>query len=397
MSTKYTAPRPSATAGQQAPAPVLVGFAGPARQPRLTVLVRIFMVLPHLVVLAFMGIAAEVVAIIGWFGALFTGRLPGFAADFLTGYLRWHTRVTGYAILLTDVYPPFSLEDADYPIRVDVAPGPLNRLAVLFRLFLMIPALIVQALLGYGAFTIVQLVSWLIMLITGEMPAELYQALAAVVRFQARTLGFGLMLTAAYPAGLFGDPEAAWSPARRSRGDVSQVGYGAEDGRAPSWRLVLSGAARKLVGGFLALGVLSAVTFGVVYGVVLNNSAASINAENRLQADIAPVHDVINNYSTNLTACNGKLPCVASLDQKVAATLTTFAANLRAIPMPSGSARTGAAHLAASATSTANLFAKLGRATSPTQYIKIAKAANLNQSVEELNQEYLLLGGILAR
>jgi hypothetical protein len=393
MSTRYTAPRPSATAGQQAPAPVLVGFAGPARQSRLTVLVRIFMVLPHLVVLAFLGIAAEVVAIIGWFGALFTGRLPVFAADFLTGYLRWHTRVTGYAILLTDVYPPFSLEDADYPIRVDVTPGPLNRLAVLFRLFLMIPASIVQALLGYGAYTIVQFVSWLIMLITGEMPAELYQALAAVVRFQARTLGFGLMLTSAYPGGLFGDPEAPWSSTRRSRGDVPQFGYGAEDGR----RLVLSGGARKLVGGFLVLGVLSAVTFGVVEGVVLNNTAASVNAENQLQADITPVHNVINNYSTNLHACNGKLACVASLDQKVAATLNTFAAKLRTIPMPSDAARTGAAHLAASATSTANLFAKLGRQTSASQYIKIAKSANLEQSVEELNQEYLFLGGMLAR
>jgi Domain of unknown function (DUF4389) len=391
MSTKYTAPRASATAGQQALAPVLVGFAGPARQSRLTVLVRIFMVLPHLVVLAFLGIAAEVIVIIGWFGALFTGRLPEFAADFLTGYLRWHTRVTGYAILLTDVYPPFSLGDADYPIRVDVAPGPLNRLAVLFRLFLMIPVSIVQALLGYGAYTVVQFVSWLIMLITGEMPAELHQALAAVVRFQARTLGFGLMLTSAYPGGLFGDPEAPWSPTRRSRRDASRSGYGAEDGR-----LVLSGGARKLVGGFLVLGVLSAVTFGIVEGVVLNNRTASINAENRLQADIAPVHNVINNYSTNLTACKGALACVESLDQKVAASLNTFAAKLRTIPMPSAAARTGATHLAATATSTANLFSKLGAATSPTQYIKMAKAANLNQSVEELNQEYLLLGGMLA-
>jgi hypothetical protein len=394
MSTYYTAPRPSATAGQQAPAPVLVGFAGPARQSRLTVLVRIFMVLPHLFVLAFLGIAAEVVAIIGWFGALFTGRLPVFAADFLAGYLRWHTRVTGYAILLTDVYPPFSLEDADYPIRVAVAPGPLNRLAVLFRLFLMIPASIIQALVGYGAFTIVQLVSWVIMLITGEMPTPLYEALAAVVRFQARTLGYGLMLTSEYPSALFGDPQAAWSPTRASRGDVTQF----EDGRGPSsWRLILSSGARKLVGGFIVLGVLSAVTVGVVDAVVLNNTTTSINAENRLQADMIPVRNVINNYSANLKACKGALACVASLDQKVAVSLNTFAANLRTIPMPSDAARTGATHLAASATSTASIFARLGKATSPSQYIKMAKASSLEQSVEEFNQEYLLLGGMLAR
>src|SRR5207302_882634 len=177
-------------------------FAGPAPQSRLTVLFRIFMALPHLVVLVLLGIAAYVVAIIGWFGALFTGRLPVFAADFLLGYLRWQTRASAYMVLLTDVYPPFSLEDADYPVRVAAMPGRLNRLAVLFRLFLLIPCWIVQSIVSDGAFTIFQVVSWLIVLIKGQMPAALYQALAAALRYGARTLGFAFMLTSAYPAGL---------------------------------------------------------------------------------------------------------------------------------------------------------------------------------------------------
>ena len=103
------------------------------------------MVIPQLIVLWLLGIAAMVIVIIGWFGALFTGRLPVFAADFLTGYLRWLTRVYAYMFLLTDVYPPFTLDDADYPVRVAVMPGQLNRLAVLFRFFLLIPCWIVQA------------------------------------------------------------------------------------------------------------------------------------------------------------------------------------------------------------------------------------------------------------
>src|SRR5260370_8494511 len=94
-----------AGSGQQMAAPVLVAFAGPAPQSRLTVLVRIFMVIPQLVVLWLLGIAALVVVIIGWFGALFTGRLPVFAADFLTGYLRWVTRVAADLFLLTHVVP----------------------------------------------------------------------------------------------------------------------------------------------------------------------------------------------------------------------------------------------------------------------------------------------------
>src|SRR6266851_5746344 len=131
MSAYYATGGP-ATAAQSTPAPVLLAFADRAPQSRLTVLFRIFMVIPQLVVLWLLGIAAFVIVVIGWFGALFTGRLPVFAADFLTGYLRWLTRVYAYALLLTDVYPPFSLDDADYPVRVAVMPGQLNRLAGLF-------------------------------------------------------------------------------------------------------------------------------------------------------------------------------------------------------------------------------------------------------------------------
>ena len=406
MSAYYTAQRPSAATGQQAPAPVLVGFAGPAPQGRLTVLVRIFMVLPHLVVLALLGVAAEVVAIIGWFGALFTGRLPVFAADFLTGYLRWHTRVTAYTVLLTDVYPPFSLEDADYPAQVAAAPGTLNRLAVLFRVFLLIPCGIVQAIVSYGAFTIMQFVTWLIVLIRGEMPAALHQALAAVVRYQARVLGFGVMLTSAYPAGLFGDPEmpGPWSPAGPSRGYGAQPGYGTDtygapqaDGGPRSWRLVMSGGARALMAAFIGLGVLLGVTAIAVEAAVFSSTATTVTAENQLQADVVPVRDAINNYSASVSACKGNLSCVTKLDRGVAATLSTFAGKLRTIQMPSGQAQTGAASLASTVSQTASLFARLGAATSPTQYINLAKASGLEQSVEKLNQEYLFLGGMLAR
>src|SRR3974390_3173191 len=196
---------PSAATEQEQLAPVLVAFGGPGRQSRVTVLFRLLLAIPHAIVLYALGIAAEVVAIIGWFAALFTGRLPAFAADYLTGYLRWLTRVHGYVTLLTDVYPPFTLEDADYPIRVAVRPGRLNRLPGLFRPFLLIPAVIVQAVVIYGAYTVVLFVTWLIVLISGRMPGALYQAMAAVLRYQTRISGFTFMLTSTYPWGLSGD------------------------------------------------------------------------------------------------------------------------------------------------------------------------------------------------
>jgi uncharacterized protein DUF4389 len=133
------------------PAPVLVSFAGSSPQSRATVLFRIFMAIPQLIVVYLLGVAAYVITFIGWFGALFTGRLPVFAADFLTGYLRWLSRVYAYLYLLTDEYPPFTLADAEYPVRLAVMPGQLNRLAVLFRIFLLIPCQAYGTQPGYGA------------------------------------------------------------------------------------------------------------------------------------------------------------------------------------------------------------------------------------------------------
>jgi hypothetical protein len=43
----------------------------------------------------------------------------------------------------------------------------------LFRFFLLIPCWIVVMVVGYGAFTIVQFVTWLIVLISGRMPDAL--------------------------------------------------------------------------------------------------------------------------------------------------------------------------------------------------------------------------------
>jgi hypothetical protein len=200
-------PRPPGASGT--PGPVLVAIAGPARQRRATVAVRLILAIPHVIALYFLGIAAFVVAVIGWLGALVTGRLPGFAATYLSGYLRWYSRVAAYLLLLTDQYPPFAFEDAPYPVRLAVGAGRLNRLSVLFRLILAIPAAIVSTLLTSGFTTIVVFIAWLTALVAGRLPASLHQAVAAVLRYTLRYYGYLYLLTDTYPAGLFGDEPGA--------------------------------------------------------------------------------------------------------------------------------------------------------------------------------------------
>jgi Domain of unknown function (DUF4389) len=99
-------------------------------------------------------------------------------------------------------------------VRIALRPGRLNRLAVFFRVILAIPAAVVAMLLLWGACTIVLFVTWVIVLVAGRMPETLYAALAAVLRYQARYSGYILLLTSAYPSGLFGDrpdPAEPWS------------------------------------------------------------------------------------------------------------------------------------------------------------------------------------------
>jgi hypothetical protein len=77
---------------------------------RLTAFFRIIMVIPQLIVLAFLTFAATIVTIIAWFVVLFTGTWPTGLRDFVVGVMRWSLRVNSYFLLLTDVYPPFALD-----------------------------------------------------------------------------------------------------------------------------------------------------------------------------------------------------------------------------------------------------------------------------------------------
>ncbi|WP_423065316.1 DUF4389 domain-containing protein [Devosia sp. CN2-171] len=85
-------------------------FPDAAQLNRWLPLVKWLLAIPHYIVLAFLSIAVLVVTIIAWFAILFTGSYPRGLFDFTVGVGRWWSRVWAYAFLLvTDVYPPFSL------------------------------------------------------------------------------------------------------------------------------------------------------------------------------------------------------------------------------------------------------------------------------------------------
>jgi Domain of unknown function (DUF4389) len=418
---------------------VLVAFVGPAPQRRLTVFFRLIMVIPQFIVLYALNIAAEVVLVISWFAALFTGRVPAGLADFLAGYLRWYSRVAAYVWLLTDTYPPFALgEEEGYPIRVSLTPGRLNRLAVLFRLFLAIPALIVAAVAGWGI-AAAALVIWLIVLIAGRMPDTLYQALAAILRYLIRLQGYWLLLSATYPGGLFGDrpgaglpaaepatpgavtPGAAWtSPAAPpqygepgpaqpdvtqqdvTQQDVTLPGYGQPPagGAAPGvlvpdaagWRLVLSSGARKLVGFFLALGVVAIAAYTVVMIVVVGSAGSRVNAVNQVSQAHTTLVSTVNALQTATAACQSNVSCVTRQDGKAADAFLAFNSTLGSTAMPDSASTAASQKLQQDTARIAADFRSLSQATSASQYQQTLASSGLQQALTQFDTDYQQLG-----
>ncbi|MGW0732106.1 DUF4389 domain-containing protein [Streptomyces sp. NPDC002851] len=183
--------------------PVL-DIPAPGPQRRWTVLLRWLLLVPQFVVVFFLSIAAFFVTIAGWFAALFLGRLPDGIFDFLGSVLVYRTRVNASMMLLVDRYPPFAFTAPDHPVRIELQATPLNRLAVLFRLILMIPAAIINNLVQAGWLAICW-IFWLIALVLGRLPGPVYASSAAVARFGMRFMAYTTMLTPAYPKRLFGD------------------------------------------------------------------------------------------------------------------------------------------------------------------------------------------------
>ena len=80
------------------------------KMSRLTTFFRLLMAIPQFIVLYFLMIAAGVVVFIAWWAILFTGKYPKGMYDFSVGIQRWSTRVSSYVYLLTDKYPPYSMD-----------------------------------------------------------------------------------------------------------------------------------------------------------------------------------------------------------------------------------------------------------------------------------------------
>ena len=188
-------------------------------------LVKMFLAIPHYVVLAFLWVAFLITTVIAGFAILFTGRYPRSLFVFNVGVLRWNWRVGFYvyAALGTDRYPPFTLARTDYPADFDIAyPEHLSRGLVLAKWLLAIPHLIIVILIagdlllypwttstgwstgfqlagGYSVLNLLVVIAGFFLLITGQYPHALFDLLIGINRWLYRVLTYVALMRDEYP------------------------------------------------------------------------------------------------------------------------------------------------------------------------------------------------------
>jgi len=187
-------------------------------------LIKWFLAIPHYIVLMFLWAGFAVLTVFAWIAILFTGRYPKRFFDFNVGVLRWTWRVGFYAYsaLGTDRYPPFTLQDVDYPARFNVAyPQRLSRGLALVKWWLLaIPHYLIvgaftsglwawtvdnhavgdaAAKAGGGLILLLVIITGAILMFTGRYPRGLFDLLMGLNRWVLRVGSYAALMHDDYP------------------------------------------------------------------------------------------------------------------------------------------------------------------------------------------------------
>jgi hypothetical protein len=184
------------------------------RHSRLTSFFRLILVIPLAIVLWVYGILAVIAIVIAWFAIVITGHYPRGLYEFVAGFNRALARITAYAALVCDPYPPFwGSPDQSYPVRMQFA-GPLpqySRLKTFFRIILAIPIVILRYVMGL-LLEVAAIAAWVVIVITGKLPRGLFDVLVLANSYTARSDAYLYLLTETYPPFQDAETRAAGTP-----------------------------------------------------------------------------------------------------------------------------------------------------------------------------------------
>jgi uncharacterized protein DUF4389 len=197
--------------------PVDVEIAPPARQHRLKTLFRLPLAIPALLVGGAIrgsgtGTLRVVFAILGWFAALATGRMPRGLRNGVAWGTGYGAQVAAYLFVLSDRYPDTDPSATGivgsqpaHPIRLRVEDDfRRSRVTVFFRLFLAVPHLVWLLLWGVAAI-LAAILSWFATLALGRPPERLHRFLSAYLRYGTHVTAFLFLVGNPFP-GFLGRP-----------------------------------------------------------------------------------------------------------------------------------------------------------------------------------------------
>jgi hypothetical protein len=177
-------------------------------------LVKWLLAVPHYLVLVFLWILFVMMTIFAFFAILATGRYPRSIFDFNVGVLRWTWRVSFYAFSAngTDRYPPFTLDDVEYPASLQIDyPQRLSRKLVLVKWWLLaLPHyVVVGVFLGgaavFGTRYSVGLIDTLVffavvaLLFTKRYPRGIFDLVIGLNRWAFRVAAYAALMRDEYP------------------------------------------------------------------------------------------------------------------------------------------------------------------------------------------------------
>ncbi len=179
--------------------PVQVSVPYPEQLSRGLIFVKWLLAIPHFIILYFLNLAFMLVTLVAFFAILITASYPEGLFKFAVGIRRWYMNVYAYTFLLRDEYPPFSLDEGQYPVVFTAERAePMNRFLPLIKWLLVLPSLIVVTVLMIVAL-LVTIIAWFAILFTGKYPEGMFNFVVGTLRWYERATLYAYLITDVYP------------------------------------------------------------------------------------------------------------------------------------------------------------------------------------------------------
>ncbi|MDA1060355.1 MAG: DUF4389 domain-containing protein [bacterium] len=160
--------------------------------------------IPHMIALFFMQIAASVVMIIGVFAVLFTGKYPKGMQEFIVGVMRWQWKIMSYYVCMSAKYPPFTKNSGDYPADLQVEHQ--ERSSRLMALLTLIPIKYIMLIPHIVVFYVLELITavciflgFFLTLFTGKYPMFAEKWVLRLMNYGLRIGAYFMCMTDKYP------------------------------------------------------------------------------------------------------------------------------------------------------------------------------------------------------